>query len=446
MVFRALITERAKVLDRGLTIKEQKKKILVVCQHFWPEAFRINDICDYLVESDCEIEVLCGIPNYPQGKFFEGYSYLKNRRQEHQGMHIRRAFEIPRGSNTNIRIFLNYVSFPLSSLSHIPRLLTKKYDKIFLYQLSPVMMSLAGIIVGRVKKIETTMYVLDLWPENLYSVIEVKNRFLRNLARSVSRWHYRKVDKIATISQKMKEQMHVITGLPDEKIIFVPQCCEKLYEKDIHDDELSRKYGTGFNIVFAGNISPAQSFETVVDAAKQLKRNGIDDIHWIIVGDGMSRKWLEDTVRTEGLKENFSFEGFIPVTEIPKFHTVADALLACLVKSDLLECTIPAKVMSYFAAGRPMLLAMDGEAQRLVKDIGCGFACGSGDSTTLYENIMTLYHTPRDQRELMGERGREYHFKHFERDANMEKLHRFLFDEEGTSASVEPVLHGPAEE
>ncbi|MHB1325009.1 MAG: glycosyltransferase family 4 protein [Thermoleophilia bacterium] len=344
-------------------------------------------------------------------------------------MHIRRAFEIPRGSNTNIRIFLNYVSFPLASLSHIPRLLTKKYDKIFLYQLSPVMMSLAGIIVGRVKKVETTMYVLDLWPENLYSVIEVKNRFLRSLAKRVSHWHYRNVDKIAAISQKMKEQMHEITGLPDEKIIFVPQCCEKLYERDIHDGELSQKFGSGFNIVFAGNISPAQSFETVIAAAKQLKRDGIDDINWIIVGDGMSRKWLEDKVTAAGLKDNFFFEGFRPVADIPKYHTMADALLACLVKSDLLDCTIPAKVMSYLAAGRPLLLAMDGEAQRLVNEIGCGFAGDSDDGAALYENIKNLYNLPKEQRESMGKKGREYHFKYFERDMNLNRLYSFIFDQ-----------------
>jgi len=343
-------------------------------------------------------------------------------------MQISRALEIPRGSNTNLRIFLNYISFPLASIFHIPRLLTRHYDKIFLYQLSPVMMSLAGIILGRVKKIETTMYVLDLWPENLYSVIKVENGFLRSLARRVSHWHYRNVDKIATISEKMKEQMHAITGLPDDRVIFIPQCCEKLYEQDLYDERLSIKFGSGFNIVFAGNISPAQSFETVVEAAIRLKNDGIKDINWIIVGDGMSRKWLEEKVYGAGLKDNFFFEGFRPVTDIPKYHTVADVLLACLVKSDLLDCTIPAKVMSYLAAGRPLLLSMDGEAQRLVNAIGCGFAGDSGDASALYKNIHKLYSMSKEQRRSMGERGREYHFSHFERDMNLDRLYKFIFN------------------
>jgi colanic acid biosynthesis glycosyl transferase WcaI len=119
------------------------KKVLVVCQHYWPESFRLNDICKFLVEEkNCNIEVLCGIPNYPKGKFFDGYSYFHNRKQLHDRILIHRALEIPRGKNTNLRIFLNYISFPISSLFHIPRLLTKHYDKIFIYQLSPVMTSI----------------------------------------------------------------------------------------------------------------------------------------------------------------------------------------------------------------------------------------------------------------------------------------------------------------
>ena len=111
------------------------KQILVICQHFWPESFRINDIADYFVEKNVKVDVLCGIPNYPKGKFFKGYGYFKNKKQTHNGINIKRVIELPRGNNTNLRIFLNYVSFPFFSLFHIPKLLTKKYDKIFIYQL-----------------------------------------------------------------------------------------------------------------------------------------------------------------------------------------------------------------------------------------------------------------------------------------------------------------------
>ena len=405
-----------------------KKRLLVVGQHFWPETFRINDICDYFVESGYDIDVLCGIPNYPKGKFFEGYSVLKNKKQEHNGVTIRRALELPRGTNTNFRIFMNYISFPLASLFHIPRLLTKKYDKIFIYQLSPVMMSIAGIIVGKLSKTETTMYVLDLWPENLFSVLEVKNPLLRKFVTKISHWHYRHVDKLVVLSERMKKQLVTITNIANDKIIVLPQTSEKLYEQDVEDKALAKRFEGGFNVFFAGNISPAQSFETVIGAAKSLKKAGIHDIRWIIVGDGMSRKWLEDEVKKAGLSANFFFEGFKPMDDIPKYSGVADVLIGCLVKSDLLEATIPAKVMSYLASGKAMVLAMDGEVQQLVNDtIRCGYAGPAGDAEAFAANIKKMYDLPKAERQKMGKRARAYHFKHFERNLVLAKLTHFIF-------------------
>jgi colanic acid biosynthesis glycosyl transferase WcaI len=404
-----------------------RKKLLIVCQHYWPESFRINDISDFLVDKKCDIEVLCGLPNYPTGKFAEGYSYFRNRIQHHNGVYIRRAFEIPRGGNTNFRVFLNYISFPFASLFHIPRLLIKKYDKIFIYQLSPVMMSIAGIIVGKLKRIETTMYVLDLWPENLYSVLDIKNRLLRKIAESVSHWHYRHVDKLIVLSEEMKKRLIGVTGMSEDKIIILPQACEKIYEQDIHDKALTSRFKNGFNILFTGNISPAQSFPTIIDAAKKLNSEGIKDINWIIVGDGMSRGWLEKEVKKAKLDGSFYFEGFKPISDVPKYTSFADVLVGCLVKSDLLEATVPAKVLSYFAAGRPMVLAMDGEARHLVNSVRCGFAGPTEDADQLAANIKKIYGLPAKDRRLMGERARDYHFKHFERNLVLNELYSFLF-------------------
>lgn len=407
----------------------QSKKILIVCQHYWPESFRINDIASFFVDKNLEVDVLCGIPNYPSGKFFDGYSYFKKRRQVHNKANIRRTFEIPRGNNSNFRIFLNYLSFPLASIFHVPRLLTRKYDKIFIYQLSPVTMSIAGIIVGKLKKTETIMYVLDLWPENLFSVLKVRSRVLRILATKVSHWHYRKVDKLVALSEKMKAHLLEVTTLAPKKILLLPQVCEKIYETDIQDHKLKRKFKNGFNILFTGNISPAQSFETIIAAAKKLKNNNINNINWIIVGDGMSRDWLEDEVNNAGLKDCFYFEGRKPMEDIPRYTPIADVLVGCLVKSEMLEATIPAKVMSYFAAGRPMVLAMDGEVRNLVNNVvKCGYAGPTEDADKLANNITKIYKLTSKERKEMGDRGRKYHFKHFERNMSLENLYNFLMN------------------
>ena len=402
-------------------------KILVVGQHFWPEGFRINDICDYFVEHGVDIEVLCGLPNYPQGKFYPGYSLRGPYREVHNGIKVFRSPELPRGDNSNLRIFLNYVSFPVSSLFHLPRLMFGKYDKVFLYQLSPVMMSISGILLSKIRRIESTMYVLDLWPENLFSVLDVKNKGFRRLAERISHWHYRQPNKIVVLSEQMRDKIKSITGLPDEKISVVPQACESLYEVEAHDAELAGRLGDGFKVVFTGNISPAQSFGTIVDAAEELKNEGLTDIKWVIVGDGMSRADLEEDVRQRGLDEVFLFEGHHPVADIPKYTTLADVLVACLVKSDLLEATIPAKVMSYIASGRPLALAMDGEVGQLVEDEAkCGLVGPAGDAAALAGNIRKLYHMAPEERRGLGVQGKAYHFANLERSIVLNKLKNFI--------------------
>ena len=406
------------------------KRILVVSQHFWPETFRINDICESFVERGYEVEVLCGIPNYPIGQFYDGYGIAKNRRQNENGMKIRRCFEIKRGNNSYIRIFLNYISFPISSLFSLPYLSRQKYDKIFMFQTSPVMMSLTGILLGRLKKIETTMYVLDLWPEYLYSVLKIKNKLLRAIAAGVSGWHYRKADKLIANSQKLRSLLIERTKKDESTVTYIPHFCEKILETSIESEELSHLSNT-FNLVFTGNISPAQSFDTVISTAKILKDKGYEDIKWVIVGDGMSRVCVERDIEKEGLSDSFMFVGHVPIEEVPKYTHIADGLFACLTKSELLDCALPAKVFSYYAAGRPVILSMDGEIQQIVHESKAGYIVDSGDSNALADAVFKLYEAGEDERTDMGKNAKEYYFKHFERNMNMEKLIGFMFDKQG---------------
>lgn len=406
----------------------KSRHILVVCQHFWPESFRLNDLCAGFIENGIEVDVLCGEPNYPGGEWFEGYGALKHRQQMHNGIKIHRTFEIKRGPNTNFRILVNYLTFPLASIFHVPVLLRTKYDKIFIYSLSPVYMGIAGILVGKLQKAEIVTYVLDLWPENLYSVLDFKNILARKFLLTSSTWFYKNSDKLICLSGKMAEILQARTGKPSQQLCVIPQCCEKVYETAIYDEELHKKFGSGFNIVFTGNISPAQDFPLILYAAEKLKQERLE-INWIIVGDGMSREEIQKETQRKGLADCFFFERFHPIEDIPRYTQIASCLLACLVKSPLLECTIPAKVMSYIASGKPIILAMDGEANEWINKSGCGFAGKSGNADELISNIKKMYALTPEERAIMGKRSRELHLKEFERNTNLKKMLRFMFQE-----------------
>ena len=407
----------------------KKKKILVICQHFWPETFRITDLSEGFVENGYEVDVLCGIPNYPAGKFFEGYGVFKNRRQTYRGINIIRVPEIPRANNTNLRIFLNYISFPFFAMFYLPKLLLGHYDRVLVYQLSPVFMALPGIIVAKLTNAKLYIYICDFWPHSLFSILHFKNKILINAITKVSYWHYRRADGILAVFKGIQTRLITDVGIDKCKTLYVPQAAEKIYETEIQDKALQKRFRGKFNIVFAGNINPAQSFETVLDAAKLVKAQGYKDINYIIIGEGMSKKWLMEEVMRLGLKDYFSFEGFKPVAEVPKYQTLADALIVALSQSSLFEYGIPAKVQSYMASGKPIVGAMDGEGKHLINNTGCGICVDSGNSSGLAAAIIKLVEMEPRERIKMGSRGRKYHFKHFERDYNLNRLIEFVFND-----------------
>jgi glycosyltransferase involved in cell wall biosynthesis len=403
-----------------------KKRILIISQHFWPENFRISDIAKGFAENDIDVDVLCGIPNYPNGIVPEGYGLFSNKHQVYEGVNVYRCWEITRKGNSNLRIFLNYISYPFFASFKVLSFLGRKYDAVFCYETSPVYMIFPAIVYSKLKKVPLTTYVLDLWPENLYSVLKIKNGFLRGIAKATSDWHYRKCDKLIAMSDPLNDKLVEVTGKPRDRIATIPQYCETFYEKDVYDGELAEKLGSGFKVVYAGNISPAQNLEVAVRAAEIISEKGIDDIRFIIVGDGMSKKDIEAAVREKGLEDMFLFTGSKPVTDMPKYHTLADCLLAPLTASEDLGLTVPAKITSYLAGGRPIVTCMDGEGSEEVIRAGAGLTAASGDAEKLAENILRIYEMSPRERKNMGERAREYHLEFHQREKVLSRLIDFI--------------------
>lgn len=407
----------------------KKKRILIVGQHYWPETFRITDIAEGLVERGYHVEVLCGTPNYPSGKFFKGYGFFKNKKEVHKGVTIYRVPEIPRGSNTNLRISLNYVSFAFFALFYVPFFLFRKYDRVMAYQLSPVFMSVPAILIAKIKRIPLYFYVCDFWPHSLFSMVNIQNKPLRKFITNASYWHYRRGDGAMGVFKGMQERFISEVGIPEDKTLYIAQAPEKVYEQIIEDSQLTKRFKDTFNIVFAGNINPAQCFDIVTQAAKIVKDKGYKDVRYVIIGEGMSKDWLLKEVKRLGIDDQFVFEGFKPVEEVPKYQAIADVMLVALSKSPLFAYGIPAKVYSYMPSGKPIVGAMDGEGQRLINTLSnCGICVDSGDTQGLSEAIIKLHDMKATERKKLGKNGRDYYFKYFEREHNLTRLEEFVFN------------------
>lgn len=406
-----------------------KKRVLIVSHHFWPENFRISDIAQGFAENNIEVDVICGIPNYPNGIIPEGYGFFKNLKQNYKGVNVYRCWEITRKNDSSLRIFLNYISYPFFAAFKILGFIGKQYDAVFCYETSPVYMMFPAILYSKIKRIPLSTYVLDLWPENLYSVLPIQNAFLRKICEVTSHWHYKKSDKLIAMSPTLKEKLLSVTQKESCQIAVIPQYCESFYEKEVTDESLTEKYRGYFKIVYAGNISPAQNLEIAIDCAVMLKENNIQDVKFIIVGDGMSKAAIEQYAAERDVVSYFDFLGAKPVQEMPAFHTLADCLLAPLAKSDLIGLTIPAKITSYMAGRKPIVTCIDGEGSWVIEKANAGFTGESGNSKQLYENIIKLYRMSPEERKKLGDNAFAYHREHHERNKVLQQLIDFVFGE-----------------
>ena len=403
-----------------------QKKILVVTQHFWPENFRINDIVEGFLQDGIAVDVLCGLPNYPKGEWFPGYSAAGPFEEEWHGARLYRCKEVPRRGNTSVNIFLNYVSWPWYA-AHALHRLPGGYDAVFCFNTSPVLMCWPAIRYAKKHHIPFTNYVLDIWPENLYSVLNVKSKALRAIAQGVSDALYKKADRLIAMSEPLQQRLCQRTGMPPQKIAVIPQYCEDFYAVPQPDAALQAQFGGRFNLVFTGTFTPAQSLETVITAVQDARSRGADMLHLLLVGDGMSRAALEAKVKDLHAEDAVTFYGSVPATDIPKFTALADALIVCLSDSPDLGLTVPAKVASYMAAGKPVLASMDGAGNAAVAAAG-GLSSPACDAAALADNLLALTRMGAAQRAAMGQSAKEYYLAHYRRSELLRKLEHFILE------------------
>ena len=351
-------------------------KILVVCQYYYPELVRITDICEEFVKRGHEVDVITDIPNYPMGVIFDGYKNGKKRDEVINGVNVHRCFTIARRSGALFR-FLNYYSYAISSTRYASKL-KKEYDAVLVNQLSPVMMASAAVKYKKKHNKKLLLYCLDLWPESLVAGGIKRGGLIYKFFNRVSGKLYRKADRILVTSRDFTTYLENQFGIEKDKLSYLPQYAEDLFkpaervEKDMVD------------LTFAGNIGVMQSVETIIRAAAELK--DIDNLRFNIVGDGIS---LEDCKKlsAELGAENVVFHGRKPLEEMAEYYRNADAMLVTLAKDPLISMTIPGKVQTYMAAGKPVIGAIDGETPKVIEEAKCGYCSASGDYMALAENI-----------------------------------------------------------
>lgn len=412
-------------------------KILIVSQYFWPESFRINDLATGLKAKGHEITVLTGVPNYPGGKPFPGYGQFTKRREKYQEVSIIRVPLISRGNGSGIRLAVNYLSFVLSACLLGPSLCRGRFDLIFVFEPSPFTVGIPGMLFRWLKKAPMVFWVQDLWPESLSATGAVRNPYILKWVGHMVRMIYHRCDRVLIQSEAFMEPT-TTAGANPKRTYYFPNWAEKLYQPIIVPPDAKERdeIPDRFCVMFAGNLGEAQSLETIIYAAARVKEHG-DEVHWVLIGDGRRLAWMKSEVERLGLEKQVHFLGRRPMEAMPRYFALADALLVTLRPDPIFSRTIPSKVQSYLACGRPIVAALDGEGARIVHESAAGFAVDAGEAEALAEAVLTLMAMPKDEREQMGRRGRIYFEKHFESEKLISQLERWMEEtiEEGLCAS-----------
>jgi glycosyltransferase involved in cell wall biosynthesis len=400
-------------------------RVLIVTQYFWPENFRINDVAIGLQERGHEVTVYTGKPNYPGGAFFPGYGVFARARERYRGISIIRVPLVPRGDGGRIRLALNYLSFALLASLMVPLRCSGDFDVTLVYEPSPITVGVPALLVKALRKTPLLFWVQDLWPESLSATGALRSPPLLRWVERLVRYIYRRCDRILVQSRAFIGPI-VRLGIDAQRIRYLPNSAEALY-KPLQPADGSAEEAllpAGFRVMFAGNIGAAQDFATILGAAEQLKSQF--DIRWVIIGDGRMLPWVTAEIARRNLGGTVHLLGRHPVEAMPRFFALADALLVTLRKDPIFAMTIPTKLQSYLACGRPIVAALDGEGARIVTEARAGLACPTEQPDALARAVLAMARLAPQARHEMARRGREYFELNFERAVVLASLEAYM--------------------
>ncbi len=411
-------------------------RVLVVSQYFWPENFRINDLCSELFKRGHEVTVLTGKPNYPDGTVYPEFVETPFNYSEYEGVEVVRVPMVPRGQGSSLKLVLNYFSFALSaSLWGWLKLRKTDFDVIFVFEPSPITVGLPAVWLRKTRKIPVIFWVLDLWPETLEAVGVIKSKFLLRLVGKLVSFIYRRCDLVLGQSKAFLDGIALYCDRT-EKIEYFPNWAEDIFSTNtVQRVEDIAKYDGAFKVLFAGNIGEAQDFPSILAAAAALK-NSNANIKFFIVGDGRKMPWVNRQIQEKGLWNYVFLMGRYPLGMMPSFYASADALLVSLKKSSVFSMTIPGKVQTYMMAEKPILAMLDGEGALAINEANAGYTCCAEDHEVLAKNILTMSELSKDELQKLGVNAKSYAQREFDRGRLISQLEQWFSEVVDSKKSI----------
>ncbi len=397
-------------------------KILIVTQWFEPEPTPKGLLfARELANRGHEVEVLTGFPNYPGGKLYPGYRIRPWVREHIDGVRVLRVALYPSHSNSGFQRALNYVSFALSA-ALIGTALIKQPDVVYVYH-PPITVGFAGAVIGFLRKTPFVYDIQDLWPDTVASTGMMSNQKALGLLGKLCKFVYRRAAHITVLSRGFKEQL-AGRGVPADKIEVIYNWCDETGFKDKCGAITRLGAANHFSILFAGTMGRAQGLDSVMHAA-QICRTTVPSAEFLFMGGGVDRARLEGMAEKMEL-DNVKFLPRQPMHAMGGILAGADALLVHLKDDPLFRITIPSKTQAYLAAGKPILMAVHGDAADLVRRACAGVVCEPGNPHSIAAAVKDLVDTSSEQLAQMGCDGRAFYDSELSLSIGVDKFERIF--------------------
>ena len=381
-------------------------RILFISQLFDPEnSIKGLEFARRLKALGHDVEVVTTFPSYPGGKVFQGYTQSLKQVEILDGIRVVRLPTFVSHGNSAVKRMLSYASFGMVA-SLYSLFGAKKPDVIYAYY-PPVIVGFAALLVGAFKQVPYVYDVQDLWPEALVATGMVKEGRVTRLVDRLCSLIYRRAARVVVLSDGYRRALisKQVTAAKVERIFN--WCDEARMGQSTEDGSvvLDKQF---FNILYAGNLGAAQALGHVIEAAHLVKQHGNEKVRFVFVGAGVEADRLK--ARTKELElDNVQFFPQVPVDQVGGILKLADALLVHLADEPVFEITIPSKTQAYLMMGRPILMAVKGEAGRIVKEAGAGMVVEPCKPDALAQAALTMATLPQSDLDVIGERGRLYY-------------------------------------
>jgi len=383
-------------------------KVLVLSQYYDPEPVpKAAELACALRDGGHSVRAITGFPNYPAGKLYDGYRLALMRSEEIDGIPVTRTFEYPYHGSSVFKRLINFWSFafsaPLASL-RMPR-----PDVMYVWH-PPLSVGVAAWLISIFRRVPFVYDVQDIWPESALVTGMLRDGFMVRAMYRLERFIYRRAAHILVVTEGARQNL-IAKGVASEKVSVMHHWIDEgIFDGTRPGDRdamrAERGWSSDFVVLFAGNIGLMQGLDTVVRAAAEL-RDG-EKIRFVFVGDGADRDRLRALATELGVNDRVEFVDRQPMSEMPRFMAAADVLLVHLKRSDLCAWVIPTKTLAYLAAGRPIVMAMEGAAADLVAQAGAGTVVPPDEPKGLADEVRRIAALPEKDREAYGAAGKAF--------------------------------------